>query len=110
MNVNRNFEGSPIWPDMTRHWLSSVCLLLLPLPLLAQSGSVDPGFNPGDGVDLPVYTILVQGNGQMFIGGNFYSFDNVDRINVAHLNSDGSRDDTFTPGVSDGASDSYVNV
>src|ERR1043166_9113101 len=76
----------------------------------AQSGLVDPGFNPGDGVDLSVYTILVQGNGQLFIGGDFTSFDNVERINVAHLNADGSRDDTFTPTVSSGASATFVNA
>src|SRR5262249_12457864 len=73
--------------------------LLVPVRVPGQAGSVDPTFSPGDGSDLPVYTILPQANGQMFIGGAFTTFDNVERINVAHLNADGSRDDTFNPGT-----------
>lgn len=86
------------------------CFLASAFPTLAQSGSVDPAFNPGDGVDLPVYTILPQGNGQIFIGGAFTTYDNLERVNVAHLNADGSRDDTFNASGAFGGGFPSVNA
>ena len=68
------------------------------LPLHAQSGSVDLGFDPGTGVDLSVYGIALQTNGQILICGDFTSVDDVERVNVARLNANGSRDDSFDTG------------
>ena len=72
---------------------------------------VDTNFNTGDGVDLSVYSIALQPNGQVVIAGNFTSFNDVDRINVARLNADGSRDDKFDPGTNAfGGPYPYVNA
>ncbi len=61
-------------------------------------------------MDLQVNSVLVQPNGQILIGGYFTSYNGTNRVNVARLNADGSLDDTFNPGVSSGASYSYVNA
>src|SRR5215831_4495909 len=83
----------------------------VPPHLHAQSGMVDTNFNAGDGVDLSVYSIALQPNGQVIIAGNFTSFNDVDRINVARLNADGSRDDKFDPGTNVfGGPYPYVNA
>src|SRR5262252_4258371 len=91
--------------------LLTVFAFLLAPHLHAQSGMVDTNFNTGDGVDLSVYSIALQPNGQVVIAGNFTSFNDVDRINVARLNADGSRDDKFDPGTNAfGGPYPYVNA
>ena len=100
----------------SRHRNFSFALLFIltvcfgPLRLGAQSGVLDATFNPGTGVDLSVYSIVVQTNGQIVIGGDFTSFDDVERINVARLNANGSRDDGFNPGAALGGSFTYVSA
>ena len=75
--------------------LAFTFLLSLPQYLHAQSGALDTTFNPGTGVNSSVYSIALQTNGQILIAGDFTSFNDVERVNVARLNADGSRDDGF---------------
>src|SRR5437868_6778228 len=78
---------------------------LSPSNLRAQSGTLDTNtFNPGTGVDLSVYSITVLTNDQILIAGDFTSFNDVERINVARLNANGSRDDSYNPGSALGGS------
>ena len=52
-----------------------------------------PGVNGGDAV---VYSILVQPDGKVLVGGsNLESFNGVANANLGRLNSDGSVDPTF---------------
>ena len=62
-------------------------------------GSVDRNFDPGVGANGLVRAMSVQADGKPVIGGAFTSFDNVSRNFVTRLNTDGSHDLTFDPGL-----------
>ncbi len=64
----------------------------------AQDGSLDTSFNPGSGVDNQVFSVAVQGDGKVLIGGYFFSVNSAPRNRIARLNSDGSLDTGFNPG------------
>lgn len=66
---------------------------------LNADGSIDGTFNPGTGADSTVYKIVIQGDGKIIIVGYFTSFDGVSRNRIARLNSDGSLDTSFDPGL-----------
>ena len=67
---------------------------------LNSDGSIDPGFNPG--TDLPVYTIALQPDDKILIGGIFSTLSGGARSFIGRLESDGSLDPTFDPGASGG--------
>lgn len=64
-----------------------------------EDGSLDPAFTTGDGPDDHVYSVAVQADGKVLIGGNFLSVDGTARGRIARLNEDGSVDTTFDPGT-----------
>ncbi len=73
---------------------------------LNANGTVDTGFGNGSGVDsvaaaspVPVYAMALQPDGRVLIGGNFAKVHGVARNSIARLNSDGSLDTSFDPGV-----------
>ena len=66
-------------------------------------GSLDAGFDPG--TDANVYSLLVQPDGKIVVGGLFSrlgggSTGTTFRTRIGRLNSDGSLDLSFNPGVS----------
>ena len=65
---------------------------------LNPSGSLDPTFNPGGGVDQSVYAVAVQANNQVLIGGAFSVVDFRTRQSVARLNPDGTLDTAYDVG------------
>jgi uncharacterized delta-60 repeat protein len=68
----------------------------------AQPGSLDVTFNPGSGAggSSPyIYCMALQTNGQIIIGGGFTTFNGVNRTRLARLNTNGSLDTSFDPGV-----------
>lgn len=65
----------------------------------ADDGSLDLSFNPGTGFDAIVRAVVLQPDGTLFVGGDFNAFDGNVRKRVAHLNPDGSVDQTFDPGT-----------
>ena len=65
---------------------------------LNPSGSLDLTFNPGGGVDGSIYSVAVQTNNSVLIGGTFSSVDFRTRQSVARLNPDGSLDTTYDVG------------
>jgi len=79
------------------------------LARLNPDGSLDPTFNSlsgnlGSGVNAYPGTEFIRSvaltlNNQVLIGGDFTSFDNVQRNNVARLNANGTLDTTFNPGA-----------
>lgn len=64
-----------------------------------SNGSLDLGFAPGAGADATVRDVAVQPNGKVLVAGAFTTVDNVARKSIARLNSDGSLDTSFDPGV-----------
>jgi uncharacterized delta-60 repeat protein len=68
---------------------------------LNADGTVDTGFDPGTGAtggSAKVFSIAVQADGKLLIGGQFTSYGGVARNNIARLNVDGSLDTDFDPG------------
>lgn len=71
---------------------------------LNPDGSLDPSFAPGTGAGNStgggaVFSVLVQADGKIVVGGNFTGFNGVVINHLARLNSTGSLDPTFTPGT-----------
>jgi len=66
---------------------------------LNSNGSLDTTFNPGSGVDSYVWSIAMQADGKVMIGGDFTTFNGAARRSIARLNSDGSLDTSFNPGT-----------
>jgi uncharacterized delta-60 repeat protein len=66
---------------------------------LNSDGSKDATFATGTGFVSSVRTIKQQANGKILIGGNFSSYNGVTENRIIRLNSDGSKDATFTTGT-----------
>ncbi|MFO0484024.1 MAG: delta-60 repeat domain-containing protein, partial [Sphingobacteriia bacterium] len=67
---------------------------------LNADGSLDASFNStGTGADGDIYTIVVQPDGKVLIGGWFSSYNGTSRKNIARLNADGNLDASFNPGA-----------
>lgn len=62
-------------------------------------GSLDTSFNPGNGANNFIYSIALMDSGQIMIGGAFTTYNGTNRSSVARVNSDGTLDGTFDPGV-----------
>jgi uncharacterized delta-60 repeat protein len=75
------------------------------LARLNANGSLDTAFDPGDVENewAIVYSIVVQPNGKILVGGSFLTYHGVYRQGIARANADGSIDTTFDPG--DGTND-----
>ncbi len=84
---------------------------------LNADGTLDTSFNPGSGVegaffpsdpnDIPfLFSIAVQTDGKILIGGGFLSYNGTARSCIARLNANGSLDTTFNPG--NGAREDWV--
>ncbi len=72
------------------------------LARLNADGTVDTSFNPGDiGASSTVSGLDVLPDGKIIIGGNFLSYNGVERRKNARLNSDGTLDTTYNynPGL-----------
>jgi uncharacterized delta-60 repeat protein/prepilin-type N-terminal cleavage/methylation domain-containing protein len=66
---------------------------------LNADGSLDTSFDPGSGFNSSLTDVIIQSDGKILVGGVFASFNNVSRIRVARLNSDGTLDTSFDPGT-----------
>ncbi|MCX6916761.1 MAG: hypothetical protein NT167_27580, partial [Verrucomicrobia bacterium] len=68
---------------------------------LNADGTLDTGFNPGPGDSNPyVYSLAVQADGKILVGGNFTTLGGQTRSYLGRLNADGTLDSTFNPGAS----------
>jgi uncharacterized delta-60 repeat protein len=65
---------------------------------LNRDGSLDNSFNAGDGANSAVYSLALQLDGRILLGGSFTSINGVSRRGIARLNADGSLDNSFNPG------------
>jgi uncharacterized delta-60 repeat protein len=66
---------------------------------LNVDGSIDSTFHIGNGFNNAVYTTSLQADGKIIVGGMFTSYNGVSRNNIVRLNTDGSIDPTFDPGI-----------
>lgn len=66
---------------------------------LNADGSLDSSFNPGTDANGQIYSLAVQPDGKVLIGGFFYTVNGTSRTHIARLNADGSLDDSFNPGT-----------
>jgi uncharacterized delta-60 repeat protein len=66
---------------------------------LNADGSLDTSFDPTAGANGPIFSIALQPNGKVILGGAFVSVNNTNRGRIARLNSDGSLDLAFDPGL-----------
>ena len=79
---------------------------------LNPDGSLDVTFDPGKGTGYyrDVYSVAVQADGKILLGGNFRKMDNHDRQDLARLHPDGRIDLDFTTGTSGRAVVNFVGV
>ncbi len=68
---------------------------------LNAHGFLDVSFDPGAGANNSIYSIAVQADGKIIIGGAFTSYNGVSQGYIARLNTDGSLDGAFNPVVND---------
>jgi uncharacterized delta-60 repeat protein len=77
---------------------------------LNPDGSVDTSFDPGQGPSTFgwVYSVLVDSDGKILVGGTFSSFNGIPCGRIARFNPDGSFDEGFNAGT--GANDSVQSL
>lgn len=65
---------------------------------LHPDGSIDTTFNPGNGANSFIYSMVLQPDGRILIGGLFNHYNGFFRRGIARINPNGSIDTTFDPG------------
>jgi uncharacterized delta-60 repeat protein len=78
---------------------------------LNSDGSKDTSFNIGSGFNNVVYSVAVQSDGKILVGGDFTTFTGATQNRLIRLNSDGSKDTSFNvgSGFSGTTSNTFVN-
>jgi len=66
---------------------------------LNNNGTVDTTFDSSNGADNIINTVAVYNNGKILIGGEFNSYNGIERKFLALLNNDGTLDITFNKGT-----------
>ena len=66
---------------------------------LNADGTLDNSFDPGSGFDFFVYSIVVQSNQSIIIGGQFSIYNGTNSNGIIRLNTDGTVDNTFITGT-----------
>ena len=68
---------------------------------LNTDGSLDTTFSIGTGFSAVVWSVVIQPDNKILVGGNFNSYSGVSKSKIVRLNTNGSIDNTFTtPNVS----------
>lgn len=66
---------------------------------LNSNGTKDVTFNTGIGFNNDVYTMEIQQDGKILVGGNFTSFNGNVMNRIIRLNADGTKDNSFNIGT-----------
>jgi uncharacterized delta-60 repeat protein len=80
---------------------------------LNQNGSLDSSFAPptdSSGRDKTLFSLALQADGKLLIGGIFFNINGVSRRGIARLNANGSLDTTFNVGAGTGENDSVQSI
>ena len=64
---------------------------------LNSDGTRDVSFNMGNWFDNIVYSLIIQNDGKIVIGGNFNTYKSVTANSIVRLNNNGTRDYSFNP-------------
>jgi uncharacterized delta-60 repeat protein len=75
---------------------------------LQRDGQLDLGFDPGLGADQDIWSMAMQADERIIIGGQFSTYDGRPRRGVARVNLDGSCDTTFQ--IGSGANGQVIGV
>ena len=75
---------------------------------LMPDGSLDESFDVGAGANGSVYSLAVQSDGKILVGGSFSTFNNLNRSGIVRLNPDGSVDTGINFGT--GANGSVLDI
>ncbi len=62
-------------------------------------GTKDNTFTPGNGANSAINSLAIQSDGKILIAGDFTSYDGTTRNRIARVNTDGSLDTGFDPGM-----------
>jgi uncharacterized delta-60 repeat protein len=65
----------------------------------SNDGSIDTGFDSGNGANGMIRSVALQPDGKIIIGGDFTTYGGTNRNRIARLNTDGSLDAAFDPGL-----------
>lgn len=76
--------------------ITYIVICVMPILGACQILQFDTTFSVGQGFDGPVYSIEVDQNGKVLIGGAFNHFNNIPCSKIVRLNLDGSIDNSFT--------------
>ena len=66
---------------------------------LNANGSLDLSFNPGEGADDYITSMVLLADGKIIIGGRFTTYNGQTANKIARINADGSLDTTFNTGA-----------
>lgn len=66
---------------------------------LLADGTVDTSFDPGFGANGGVRAVVVDGSGNVLVGGQFTSFNGAAQRRIVRLTANGGVDPTFNPGT-----------
>ncbi|SFB08361.1 delta-60 repeat domain-containing protein/Por secretion system C-terminal sorting domain-containing protein, partial [Flavobacterium swingsii] len=66
---------------------------------LSSDGTKDSTFTTGIGFNAGVDDISIQPDGKILVGGNFTTYKGVTQNRIIRLNTDGTKDTTFTTGI-----------
>ncbi len=69
------------------------------LAQLQPNGVLDTTFQAGNNIDSGVLAVVLQQDGKILIGGFFDTYNNISRMRVARLESNGTLDSSFNPGT-----------
>jgi uncharacterized delta-60 repeat protein len=89
---------------MKKHLLNTLIVIIFGFTTYAQPGTIDLTFNNtdvgfGGDANNNIYSISIQSDGKIIIGGRFTSYNGVARNGIARLNTDGTLDTTFNQGT-----------
>jgi uncharacterized delta-60 repeat protein len=83
-----------------KNLLSTILFVIaLTVKVFAQDGNLDNSFNIGTGANSFVQTTLIQSDGKIMIGGVFTTYNGTSINRIARLNTDGTLDASFNPGI-----------
>ncbi len=100
---NENVNASALLPDdkilVAGNFTNYKTTAVGKIARLSSEGTIDTAFKVGTGANATIYAFAVQPDGKIIIGGAFTSFNGTPINRIARLNSNGSLDISFNPGL-----------
>jgi len=90
----------PAYNGVTRNYMARI----------NADGTLDNAFDPVGNFNAPIASIVLQPDGKILVGGNFYNYNGLTRSNVARLNTDGSLDPGFAVNAGSGGPVSSIRL